>query len=124
MPKRDRSEARRNLIRTYRDFASSNDRISDEMRERADGLELQELGHECGHIFTITAFSTMHSGLAGEGPESHRDSPPDPRAPVLTLQVRANSLTEACRKAAATVLSEWEFITDPLDGDRGAGAPA
>ena len=41
---------------------------------KAKAVELAETGHECGHRFEITIRSAVHSGIAGEGPESHSDA--------------------------------------------------
>jgi hypothetical protein len=119
--KHTQSEARQHLIDTYRNVAHSNDNLADELRRRADDFETQEMGHECGHLFTISATSIGHYGIAGEGGESHKDAQPEPDPIVFSTQVRAHSLVEACRKAAAIPMPKW---SNPLDGESGAGGPA
>lgn len=120
-PKRDKEATIHSLIRTYRQTAAQMDITADECRDRADERETKLLGHECGHIFTITASSITHSGIAGEGPESHRDAPFDLQTSVdFIIQVRAHDLPTALRKAAAKRLSDWhtdeeERINETLD---------
>lgn len=128
MAKKTRSEARRSLIDTYRIVAHHNDQVADELRDRADQFEEEEMGHECGHIFTLSFNSIIHSGIAGEGPESHRDGKLV-MGTNRTVQVRAHNLRDALRKAASLPLDSWRGqeeapYIDDLAGDRGAGSPA
>jgi hypothetical protein len=91
------------------------DKVADEMRAKADEWELKELGHDCGHQFTITITDVGHYGIAGEGPESHKDAgySGEPRS----VTVRAHNLNDALRKAAALPLDKWfEEAEDGTDG--------
>ena len=61
--------------------------------------------HECGHQFTIRVSIVGHSGISGEGPESHIDANyADELQPVT---VRASNLREALLKATELPLSAW-----------------
>lgn len=75
----------------------------------AQEAELREKGHECGHQFIITTTSIMHSGITGEGPESHRDAQPDPEPIFMQLEVRAHDLQAALVIAACAPLAEWRY---------------
>ena len=80
--------------------------VADEMRAKADGWESKDLGHECGHLWTIYVTSKGHSsGVVGEDPPVHSDANHiDAMRPV---QVRAHDLSAALRKAAALSLDAW-----------------
>ena len=102
-------------IEQMRIAASRQDKVADEMRALADEWELKELGHDCGHQFTITYTDVGHYGIAGEGPESHKDAgySGEPRS----VTVRAHNLNDALRKAAALPLDKWfEEAEDGADG--------
>jgi hypothetical protein len=82
--------------------------VGDEMRQMAEKKELKDLGHECGHQFTITVSSVGHYGIAGEGPESHKDAVPFEDDDIfIPVTVRAHNLSDALRKAATLPLSVW-----------------
>jgi len=92
-------------------FASARrqDAVADEMRARAEKVQLKEVGHECGHAFTISVTSIGHSsGVVGEDPPVHSDASFYSSDPLPhTVTVRAHNLPDALRKAAALPLSEW-----------------
>jgi len=94
-----------------RESARMSHKTADEMMTMADKRELTTLGHECGHQFTITFTSIMHSSIVGEGPESHQDS--EWASEPASVTVRANDLSTALHKAAALPLSAWF----PEEGD-------
>lgn len=116
VPKKTPSEARLHLIEAYRQIARQQSQIVEELLAKADALELKELGHECGHQFTISMHSIGHYGIHGEGPDSHRDSVDDPEDfPERKVTVRAHDLPSALRKAAALPLIAW-YPEDELAG--------
>lgn len=100
------------ILGSYR-YSLRRSRATDaELLKMADRLEQRINGHECGHQFTITFTSTMHSGIAGEGPESHVDG--DWASEPASVTVRANDLATALQRAATLPLSAW-FPSE--DGD-------
>lgn len=82
-----------------------------EFLARAKAADRREMGHDCGHLFTITVQSIGHSGIVGEGPESHADAQySDVYRPVV---VRAHNLRDALLLAAAEPLASW--LDDEVD---------
>ena len=70
--------------------------------------EAAELGHECGHLFTIRVTTRGHYSVNGD-PE-HRDAPEgDGDDMPWTLTVRAHNLRDAMLVAALTPLGEWSW---------------
>ena len=65
---------------------------------KAKAVELAETGHDCGHRFEITIRSAMHSGIAGEGTESHSDA--GWWGEPATVEVRAHDLATALQIAS------------------------
>ena len=78
--------------------------------------EAAELGHECGHLFTIRVTTRGHYSVNGD-PE-HRDAPEgDGDDMPWTLTVRAHNLRDAMLVAALTPLGEWSWPGQDEDND-------
>lgn len=77
----------------------------------AKRAEHRDLGHECGHEFTITSTVRGHSWVVGGSPETHCDALQDGDV-RFTLKVRASSLRDALLVAAITPLHEWSGWDD------------
>lgn len=81
-----------------------------ELLRRAQNAELRDQGHECGHQFEVSVRVCGHTGIVGEGPESHRDD--DWWSEPSTTTVRAHNQRDALLLAAARPLHEWHPWAD------------
>jgi hypothetical protein len=82
-------------------------KVCTEFIKRAQKAELEEKGHECGHLFEISVHSRGHYGIVGKGPESHKDADWMAADEPMTVQVRAHSLKQALLIAATLPLNDW-----------------
>ena len=89
----------------YYEAARNTEKTADEFRRKADAKSLRENGHECGHQFTVRVSIVGHSGISGEGPESHTDA--NYADDLLPVTVRASNLADALHKAASLPLSHF-----------------
>lgn len=69
--------------------------------------ELRDVGHNCGHEFTISVVSRGHYTVVGD--PTHHDAPEAPAGDYMpmTIKVRAHNLRDALLLAAAEPLAEW-----------------
>lgn len=89
----------------YYASAARQEMLAAEFRDMADKKSMKENGHECGHQFTVRVSIVGHSGISGEGPESHADA--NYADDLLPVTVRAHNLSEALHRAAMLPLSHF-----------------
>lgn len=75
--------------------------IVTEYLRRAKKAEQQQTGHDCGHEWTITVESRLHTS----GPDEHSDA--DWTGTSGPVTVRAHNLRDALLLAAAEPFSSW-----------------
>ena len=87
--------------------ASETFKIVAEYLAKAKRAELRDVGHDCGHEFTITAVTRGHYTLVGDS--THKDAPEWAAGDYMpmTIKVRAHNLRDALLLAAAEPLAEW-----------------
>lgn len=85
----------------WQSAANQFDKVIREFLKRAKAAELRDMGHDCGHEFTITVSSQMHIS----GPGEHSDA--DYSDEVTPVTVRAHNLRDALLLAAAEPLTSW-----------------
>ena len=75
--------------------------------DMAKRAELRDVGHDCGHTFTISVVSRGHYTVAHD--PTHHDAPECAAGDYMpmTIKVRAHNLRDALLLAAAEPLAEW-----------------
>ena len=79
----------------------------------AKRAELRDVGHNCGHEFTISVVTRGHYTVVGD--PTHHDAPECAAGdylPTMTIKVRAHNLRDALLLAAAKPLAEWVMPDD------------
>lgn len=110
--------AKRERIRAafwWQSLSTTFKNVDSEFIKKAQEADKAETGHECGHRWEINVRSAMHSGIAGEGPESHKDSEYFESDPTMVVEVRAHNLRDALLVAATLPLNDW--MLDEEDAD-------
>ena len=83
-----------------------------EYLDMAKRAELRDVGHNCGHEFTITVMTRGHYTVVGD--PTHHDAPEWAASDYMpmTIKVRAHNLRDALLLAAAEPLAEWVMPDD------------
>ena len=93
--------------------ASETFKVVAECLDKAKRAELRDVGHNCGHEFTISVVTRGHYMVVGD--PTHHDAPECAAGdylPTMTIKVRAHNLRDALLLAAAEPLAEWVMPDD------------
>ena len=92
--------------------ASETFKVVTECLDLAKRAEMRDVGHDCGHEFTVTSVCRGHYTVVGD--PTHHDAPEAPACDYMpmTIKVRAHNLRDALLLAAAEPLAEWVMPDD------------